>query len=220
MAKVQFLSKLHLTIFQNPVSFEVVKLLSPIFLVTLSFSLLSCPSANENGEEKRRFRGGRTKKENPTKRSKRTVIKENSIESLGFPIIINTTVHSDLSITSSDNEKMSIAVEPSEKPMKVVAGMSGQLSLSTENGVHTLILSSSTISEVIYLELTEENTELKVSNGVSVNLTQVLAHTTNPLIFYVKKNEELTVICFPIETLAQKINVKKNFADHKDCQKR
>jgi len=218
VAKAQFLSKLHLTISQNPGSFEAVNFLSLIFLTTLSFSLFSCPNGNGNGEDRRRFRGSREKIETPKKRDNRPEVRENSIKNLGFPIMINPTVHRDLSITSTDNKKMYISVEPSEKPMEVVAGMSGQLSLSTENGVHTFILSSSTSSKAIYLELTEENTRLKVINDVSsVNQTQVLAQTTSPLIFYVKENEELTVICFPIEVLEKTINVKKGFADHPDC---
>ena len=207
-------------------SFEKVKLFI-IFLVILSFSLLSCPRTDENEEDNRRFRGGRTKIDHSTKRNTNKIRLATAGEQsqqgssdgseLDFPIIINPANHSDLSITSSDNKKLSIAVEPSEEPMTVVAGWSGQLSLSTENGVHTLTLSSPTNSKIIYLELTEENTDLRVSDGSNVNQRQVLAQTTSPLTFYVKEGEELALICFPIEELEKKINVKKKFADHRDC---
>ena len=95
-----------------------------------------------------------------------------------LPINIDPQIHKTLSITSADSKKLSISVEPSEKPMTVVATWKSRLSLTTENGVHTLTLPSN--SRVAYLELTEENTELMVDNGNNIRRNQVLAKTTSP----------------------------------------
>ena len=202
--------------------------------IPLIILCLSASSCIRDEEDNRRFHG-RNKLEQPEKRAspkKTTVFSEqkspedatapvsdSSKESLIFPFVLSSD-HNALVFESIDNSayKASISAKPEEKPVRLVSGFSGRLSITTNNGLHTLTISSPTNNKVLYFELSEENTTLMSSNEVDVKQKQILAETTKPVAFYVKENGELTVLCFSFDNLSQKINMVKNFPEHPECQ--
>ena len=210
-----------------------MNLLNTFIFILLCLSVSSCIRGEEDD---RRFHG-RDKLKQSVKRAspqKITVFDEqkpqeeasssspandSSKESLVFPFVLSSD-HNSLIFESIDGSayKVSISAKPEEKPVHLVAGFSGRLSITTNNDRHTLTISSPKNSETLYFELSAENTTLMVDNGVDVSQTQTLAKTTKPVTFYVKKNGELTVLCFFFDNSSQKINKIKNFSDHPDCQ--
>ena len=210
-----------------------MKLLRAFIFILLCLSVSSCIRGKEDN---RRFHG-RDKLKQSVKRAppqKITVFAEqkpqeeasssspandSSKESLVFPFVLSSD-HNSLIFESIDGSayKASISAKPEEKPVHLVAGFSGRLSITTSNDRHTLTISSPKNSETLYFELSVENTTIMVGNGVDVSQTQTLAKTTKPVTFYVKKNGELTVLCFFFDNSSQKINKIKNFPDHPDCQ--
>ena len=214
-----------------------MKFFNPFLLIALAFSLSSCLKEEERKyEDEGRFQGGRTKQEQPKPRtplgtpSKTTVVSDNqqpvnaasptgesASESLIFPVNLSSE-HNSLSLQSSDNQKFTISAEPKEKPINLVASLSGRLSITTTENLHTLVLSPTTSSKILYAELTVENTTLLATNGSTLNQRQTIATTKNPIVFYVKENKELTVLCFPINKISEQIQVAKNFKDHPNCK--
>ena len=214
-----------------------------IFLIALSlllsFSLISCgEEADQNS--KRRFSGDRVKMEKTGKRNRgeKRGSKQNRRQSktspapqqpapkkrpapkkdLPFPFSLKTS-HSALFIESvgDSSYKSSISAEPADVPVKALAGIKGRLSLQSSNGVYTVIVSSN--KKKIYFELDEKKTKLLAKEGQTVTPAQALAETTGPVLFYVKKGEELTALCFSVNQSLEKgaLVVTNNFKYHPNC---
>ncbi len=139
-----------------------------------------------------------------------------------FPFYF-TPSHTSLSVKSNDNERMTISAEPSDEPIELKASLSGQVFLTSSNGAHTLILSHAPSNRAYYFELEEARTTLTATGG-NIKQGNTLAKTTAPLTWYVKKNDKLTVFCFPLEALLREIqrkglktNIIKEYPDHPDC---
>ena len=214
--------------FQKTIEDKKVKFFSLFLLIALAFNLSSCLPEEEDS---RRFKEGRSKREGSRKRTKRpTIVSDNqqpvntasptgesASESLIFPVTLSSE-HNSLSLQSSDSQKFTISAEPKEKPINLVASLSGTLSITTTENLHTLVLSSTTSSKILYAELTVENTTLLATNGSTLNQKQTIATTKNPIVFYVKENKELTVLCFSINKISEQVQVAKNFTDHPNCK--
>lgn len=205
-----------------------MKFLTTFLLILFSLNLLSCISSNEEG---RRFRG-RDKLKNTRKRvipifnipkvddTSNTANSQNTNQNddaFVFPVALRNN-HESLLLDAISNEKhkVSISANPKNIPVQLVAGFSGHLSISTNEGIHTLILSPPTITQSFYFELESQNTTLTVADGNTVKQRQALAETTGPITFYIKQDDELTILCFPL--LPKNINVVKSFVEQPECQ--
>ena len=140
-------------------------------------------------------------------------------ERLIFPARLKTG-HSALSLASNDNSafKMIISAEPQSLPVSLIAGLSGTVSISTNEGSHILILSSPKNNKTLYFELNEGASNLMASDSQNVSQGQVLAETTMPLVFYAKENGELTAICPSFDELEQNLKLINSFPSHPNCQ--
>ena len=193
----------------------------------LCFILSACGGVPP--EESGRFKGDRgkvTAKARETKttratrvgypRAKNSGVNTSASENLIFPIKLSAK-HTAFHMSSIDHKKVTFSVEPSDQPFTLVSVLSGTVSLTTENGWHKLSLTPSPASgKTFHFELSEEDTTLIASDGVSVSQQDKLASTTAPIIFYVKKQGELDILCLHIQ--AAQVRVIKNFLDHSDCQ--
>ena len=139
-------------------------------------------------------------------------------ESLIFPIKANPK-HTSFLMDSNDHKKITFSAEPSDQALNLVAMLSGNVSLTTENGKHKLSLSDSKNpeSKTFHFELSEKNTTFIISDGASVRQTDKLASTTSPIIFYVRNQGKLDIICLNNIQNAQ-MKIIKNFPDHPECQ--
>ena len=132
----------------------------------------------------------------------------NKPKDLIFPL--DLTHHRELHILGQNDSQIQLSVRPKEKPLRLLAGWSGQVSIETENSAITLTLYSSRHNKSIHYILSEADTTLQASDGQSVQQKDILAETTHPLIFSISHEGDPTPICLSVNNLSQKIKVVEN----------
>ena len=202
-----------------------------IFFFILSFCIPSCIN---DAEDNRRFRGDRNKSELSGKRKRTTKFsekessqKENPQQAsqensnkgaLVFPFSLSSEHTAIKLLIDEEHEKITVSAEPKEKPISLIAGFSGELSVTTNAETHTIAIHSKN-NKILVFELSIENTKLLVANSVNIAQKEQIAESANPIVFYVKENEKLTILCLSVNKLSTTIKVIKNFTDHPDCNK-
>jgi len=209
----------------------IVKFLSLFLLVSLSLSLFSC--FNIETSDKRRFHGNRerTDKTKPRKPPEPelpnlsiTADGSQTTEDLVFPLTLRPE-HQSLNIQiSANNTKITVSALPNTVPLRVVAGWAGQvaaskISLPDATIKHKIVLSPQSSNSKLHFELSS-TADLRVSDSLEVPQSYVLAETTEAFTFYVEQGEQLTVLCFPLDSLSQQIQLTGNFDQlSKSCEK-
>ncbi|MCZ0932878.1 MAG: hypothetical protein OXJ52_06990 [Oligoflexia bacterium] len=141
-----------------------------------------------------------------------------SAESLIFPLIPSAS-HSSFLLKSSDHKKISFSAKPDTHPLSLIAGLSGTVSLNTQNGVHYLSLTPSQSSKILHFELSEEGTTVETSNQAQVTQGQVLMKSNQPIVFYITENSETNLLCINTTQLETVLTVTKELPDTEDCEK-
>ena len=141
---------------------------------------------------------------------------ESPSENLVFPFNVNTK-HTLLLIKSSDNEKFSFSTQPSHPALKLIAGLSGTVSLQTNNGKHYLNLKSKSSNLVLHFELSVEGTTILTSNQAQVNQKDILMTSEQAILYYISSNSEIHALCLDTSDLEKIIQVRKEFPKISDC---
>ena len=141
---------------------------------------------------------------------------EPQVESLIFPFTL-TSNHNSLLVKSSDNKKISFHAKPETEPISLIAGLSGTISLNTENGVHYLDLIPDKGDQTLHFELSEEGTTVEIQNQAQVSQSQILMKSNKPIVFYVKTNSEIDLLCMNTADLEERLTVVKELPDANEC---
>lgn len=203
-----------------------------LFLFFILFPLTSCLTELKSGD---RFHGNRTKLTSSVERQRpkrKPKAKEESKqpeeqspqadpvqgESMVFPFVFNDA-HVKIHLQPQEEQKkMLISVEPEETPVPVIAGFNGSVSITEKEDVYVLSVSPKTGKQVLFFELDKEHTELLVEDSAIVTKKTSVAESSKPILFYVKRDEQLTRLCFSIEQLSTGISVVQDYEDHPDCK--
>lgn len=117
-----------------------------------------------------------------------------------------------------EQKKMLISVEPENSPIPLVAGVSGTVSIKESGSDYVVSLSPDVGKQVLFFELNKEHTKLFVEDGASVEQEASIAESSKPVLFYVKKEDQLTRLCFSIDQLSENVEVVQNYENHPDCK--
>ena len=202
------------------------------------FFLISCLEPESNS----RFHGSRTKqkgakeRQRPNQETEETAQAETDLspqeatapspvqpapqaESLIFPFVFkgeHVKVHLQ---PKEEQKKMLVSVEPGEIPVSLVAGFSGKLSLTENEESHILSVSPKNKDRVFFFELSKETTKLLVADGASVAQKAPIAESSKPVLFYIKKENQLTRLCFSVDQISTSVTIVQDYENHPDCTK-
>ena len=213
----------------------MIRFLSIIFLLFF-FSLPSCIIGGEEEEKSRkvsrreakqaRKREGRGGQKAQNGKDKPVVSPpqeegEKEEETLIFPVlperIDSEQVTLYLDQIGEDYKKVSISAKPDGEQLRLIAGLSGHLSLDTvDKDIYTFTIKS-LHKKNLYFELHEKYSIFAVAAGTEVAQKEVLAVTVKPIVFYVKENGDLSVLCLSVDSISPEVKVINNFPRHPAC---
>ena len=139
-------------------------------------------------------------------------------ESLILPFEFNAS-HKSLLLKSADHKRISFSATPNTMPIRLVAGLSGTVSLKTQNGFHYLSLTPKQGSQTLHFELSESASTVETSDQAEVTQKQLLMTSSKPIVFYIQSNSEINVICLNTSGLEEVLKVVKELPDIDDCPK-
>ena len=204
-----------------------MRLISLLFLLSLS---TNCVRFDENDSK---FSGGREKKDDRKPRLTQTHVNiqttetaqqvasnqnapASTSESLIFPIVPSAN-HTSFFIKSSDHQKISFSAQPDTQPLTLIAGLSGTVSLKTQNGMHHLSLTPHQGNKILHFELSETGAILATSDQAQVTQKQILIKSVQPITFYISSNSEIDVLCLNTASLEKSLKVVKELPNTEDC---
>ena len=200
-----------------------------LFLSLILFFTTSCFVESESDS---RFHGDRTKLTSSVERQRPGGKTETSGEdseetdkdsvqgeNLVFPFVFNSN-HVKIHLQPQEEQKkMLISVEPEGTPVPLIAGFSGAVSIKENTNSYIASISPKNSRQVLFFELNKEHTKLFVADGASVTQKTSIAESSRPVLFYVKKDDQLTRLCFSVEQLSGNVAVTQDYEDHPDCEK-
>ena len=139
-----------------------------------------------------------------------------AVESLIFPIIRSAS-HNSFLLQSSDHKKISFSAKPNTHPLSLIAGLSGTVSLSTQNGTHYLSLTPSQGRKILHFELSEDGTTVETNNQSQVTQGQFLMKSIKPIVFYIEENSEISLLCINTTQIEKDITVIKELPKTDNC---
>ena len=111
----------------------------------------------------------------------------------GFVFPVEASPGSELDIRLNQAKNMvTITSQPAGQSLRVVAGFSGVVSISSQN----IVINSPASSRDLVFELGES--AIHVNQGDMVTKSQLLAVTSSPVVFSVQKNGAPTVLCVDV----------------------
>ena len=143
-------------------------------------------------------------------------VPKSDTESLIFPFRLSAG-HNSLLLKSSDNEKISFSVKPDTQPFTLIAGLSGTVSLNTQNGTHYLSLTPNQGSQILHFELSEEGSAVETSDQAKVSQRQVLMKSNKPIVFYITENSEPHSLCINTSSIEKILTVVKELPETEAC---
>ena len=117
-----------------------------------------------------------------------------------------------------EQKKMLISVEPEEIPVSLMAGFSGTVFLKDETDHYLISVSPKNRKQGLFFELQKETANLLVEEGAVVSQGSSLAESAKPILFYVKKDDKLTRLCFSLKS-STNVAIVQDYENHPDCQK-
>ena len=127
--------------------------------------------------------------------------------------------HKSVLLKSADHKRISFSAAPNTEPVRLIAGLSGKLSLKTQNGFHYLSLTPNQGSQTLHFELSESASTVETSDQAEVKQKQLLMTSSKPIVFYIQSDSEVNVICLNTSGLEKVLKVVKELPDTADCPK-